>query len=65
MKQARDGVVMFDDSYYRMLRFRFTSADQLEIFNRNYAKLTNVGYCSLKELRISSSGFQILFTCPR
>lgn len=62
MKAARDNAVIFDDSYCRMLRLRFTSIDQFETFKRNYSKMINSDYCSLKELRMSFSGVQQLFS---
>ncbi|KAI6184193.1 Ribonuclease P/MRP protein subunit POP1 containing protein [Aphelenchoides bicaudatus] len=59
MKNARDNAVMFDDSYCRMLRFRFPTSTQLDIFKQNYSKLRNSECSSLKNgLRASCSGIQ-------
>ncbi|KAI6227973.1 Ribonuclease P/MRP protein subunit POP1 containing protein [Aphelenchoides besseyi] len=62
IRKLDDGAVMFDDSYYRLLRFRFFTSDQTAIFQRNYAEIKNSTFQSLSEDRVSSSGIQVLFT---
>jgi hypothetical protein len=65
MKTARDDVVMFDDSYFRMLRIRFSSSDQLASYKQRYFELRNESCCSLNGLRVSGSGIQQLFLMDR
>ncbi|KAI6171998.1 hypothetical protein M3Y98_00924100 [Aphelenchoides besseyi] len=62
MRKLDDGVVMFDDSYCRLLRFRFFTSGQAEVFGRNYAGIKNNTFQSISEDRVSGSGIQVLFT---
>ncbi|KAI6242864.1 Ribonuclease P/MRP protein subunit POP1 containing protein [Aphelenchoides fujianensis] len=60
VRKANEEVVMFDDSYCRLLRFRFQSAERARAFERRYGELRTSPRQSLFGLRTSTSGIQLI-----